>query len=245
MKFPIVSVLIVTYDRPREIRLTIEALRRHIKYPKDNLRYHIADDGTGENYVYKAQQDFKDLNITATITDRKGFGANVNKGLRHCWGISDYVLFNEDDRPPIKTYDLEKAVALLMSEKDCNKPEGAPPRGKLGVFRLGGVASHWLTLQSREADTVLGKLNYLHILKSSPFLNCYSNQAFMSHRRFFDYYGLYPEGASLAATETTYANTFKHKKGGPWICILTDGIDTAQDHIGASRQGSKEDIGFK
>ena len=245
MNYPLVSILIVTYDRPREIRRTIAALAKHIRYPPDRLHWHICDDGTGNNYIYKIQQDFKELNITATITERRGFGANVNKGLKHCWGQSDYVLFNEDDRPPIKTYDIEKSVALLMSEKDCARPEAAKARGTLGMVRCAGVASHWLTLQSREAETILGKLNYLHILKSSPFLNCYSNQAFIAHRRFFDYYGLYPEGRSLADTETTYAHTFKHKKGGPWICILTNGIDVAQDQIGASRQGSKEDVGFK
>jgi len=241
MELPIVSVLIVTYDRPTEIRKTIRALREHIKYPADKLRYHIADDSSPGNYIYDLQQDFKDLGLTVTITDRKGFGANVNKGLIHCWNTSDIVLFNEDDRPPIKTYDLEKAVALLLSEKDSGRPEGAPKRQPIGMIRLGGIASHWMTLQSREAETFMGKLNYLHILKRSPFLNCYSNQPFISHRRFFDYYGLYPEHTPLAQTETQYAMKFKHKGGGPWICILTNGIDVAQDHIGKSRQGTELD----
>lgn len=241
----IVSVLIVTYDRPREIRETIEALKKHVKYPRDELRWVVCDDGTSGNYVYHIQQDFPELNIRATITPRKGFGANVNKGLKHCWNTSDFVLFNEDDRPPIKTYDLEKAVALLSSTKDAHKPEGASARGQIGCVRLSGIASHWMTLQSREADTSIGKLNYLHLLKSSPFLNIWSNQPSIIHRRFFDCYGLFPEGISLGETETVFAKTFKHKKGGPWICILTDGIDTAQRHIGHSRQGSEHDIGSK
>lgn len=241
MDFPTVSVLIVTYDRPKEIRRTISALREHIRYPADKLRWHIADDNSPGNYVYEIQQEFKELNITATVTDRKGFGANVNKGLIFCWQAGDLVIFNEDDRPPTKPYDIEKAVALLMSQKDCGRPEGAEKREAIGLIRLGGIASHWLTLQSREAETFLGKLNYLHIRKDSPFLNCYSNQPFIAHRRFFDFYGMYPEGTALAETETQFAMRFKHRKSGPWICTLTNGIDTAQEHIGVSRQGTELD----
>jgi glycosyltransferase involved in cell wall biosynthesis len=243
MELPIVSILIVTYDRPEEIRRTIRALKEHVKYPADKLRYHLADDSSPGTYIYDIQQDFKELKITATVTHRKGFGANVNKGLIYCWNTSDFVLFNEDDRPPNKPYDIEKAVALLSSTRDCGRPEGAQKREEIGMVRLGGIASHWMTLQSRETETFMGKLNYLHILKRSPFLNCYSNQPFIAHRRFFDYYGLYPENISLAETETAYAMRFKHKKGGPWICILTNGIDTAQDHIGISRQNTEFDKG--
>ena len=245
MEFPIVSVLIVTYDRPKEIRITIEALRKHIQYPKDKLRYHLCDDSSPGDYVYHIQEDFRDLGITATITNRKGWGANTNKGLKHCWSQSDYVLLSEDDRPPTKPYNLDKAVALLASTKDCGRPEAAEPRKPIGCIRLGGIASHWLTLQSREADTGLGKLNYLHILKRSPFLNVWSNQPNVTHRRFFDYYGLFPEGRGLADTETTFAHMVKDKSSGPWVCTLTNGIDVAQDHIGHSRQSSGLDIGFK
>jgi len=244
MDFPEVSVLIVTYDRPREIRITIAALLQHAQYPKDKLHYHICDDGTGGDYIYRIQQDFKDLNITATLTDRMGWGANVNKGLKHCWGHSDYVLLTEDDRPPTKPYYLDKAVAIMASPKDCGRPEAAEPRQPIGCIRLGGIASHWLTLQSREADTGIGKLNYLHILKSSPFLNVWSNQPNITHRRFFDYYGLFPEGRGLADTETTFAHMVKDRKKGPWTCVLTNGIDVAQDHIGTSRQATDQDVGF-
>ena len=246
MDFPEVSILVVTYERPEEIRITIDALRRHIQYPAEKLRWHICDDGSGDNYVYKIQQDFKDLNITATITNRQGWGANANKGLKHCWATSDYVLLTEDDRPPIKPYGLDKAVAILAaSPGDCHKPEGAPPRSPIGCIRLGGIASHWLTLQSRETDTIMGKLNYLHILKSSPFLNVWSNQPNVTHRRFFDYYGLFPEGRGLADTETIFARSVKDARKGPWVCILTNGIDVAQDHIGHSRQASDQDVGYK
>ncbi|MHA2263543.1 MAG: glycosyltransferase family 2 protein [Candidatus Thorarchaeota archaeon] len=245
MDFPVVSVLIVTYDRPREIRQTIAALDKHIHYPRDKLRWHLCDDSSPGDYVYEIQRDFKHLGITATLTDRKGWGANVNKGLKFCWKESDIVLLNEDDRPPTKQYNLEKAVALLASIKDCGRPEAAKPRKPIGAIRLGGIASHWLTLQSREAETGIGKLNYLHILHNSPFLNVYSNQPFISHRRFFDFYGLYPEGRSLADTETIYAHKVKDTEGGPWVCILTNGIDTAQDHIGRSRQATGLDIGHK
>lgn len=244
MEHPTIAILIITYDRPREIRQTINALKQHVKYDGP-IHWHLADDGSPGLYVEDIKRDYADLHFTATITDRQGFGANVNKALTYCHAKTDYVFLIEDDRPPIKTFDFDRAVALLMSNDDAGKPEAATERKPIGAIRLGGIAGHWLWLELREANTPIGVLNYLHILHNSPFLNVYSNQPYMTHRRFWSVYGMLPEGKGLADTETTFAHRVKDKADGPWICCLHDGIEVAQNHIGHSRQATDLDIGYK
>lgn len=245
MDFPVVSILIVTYDRPVEIRRTIDALRKHVRYPRDKLRWTMADDGSEGNYVYNIQQDFKDLSITATISKRGGWAVNVNKGMKFCWGISDYVFLCEDDYVARRTINLEKGVALLMSKEDAGIPEGVEKRKPIALLRYDGLQAHWAALQLRESKSAIGNIHYLKIHHNSPFLPIYSNRPHLKHRRFHDYYGMYAEGQSLAATEIGFTKKVKQKPDGPWLCILEDGITLAFDHVGKSRQGTDKDVGFK
>lgn len=245
MDFPQVSVLIVTYDRPVEIRRTVYALLKHIKYPRDKLLWHICDDGTPGLYLDNIKREFKFLRFTATVTDRKGFGANVNKGFMFCLDKSDYVFAIEDDRPPKKTFDLERAVAVLSSTEDNHRPEAATRRKPIGCCRLDGISGHWFHLELRDAKTEMGTIPYLRVLHSSPHLNVYSNRPAIYHRRYRDYYGILPEGYGLADTETIYAHNVKGKKDKVWTVLLSDGIEMSHEHIGQSRQGSKEDVNYK
>lgn len=254
--WPLVYILLITYDRPTEIQQTISALLHHLLYPRDRLRFHLCDDhsppvdldarGEGhgsEPYVHYVRRHFPDLTWSATQTDRRGWGANVNKGLDHCFSHSDYVFLIEDDYVALRDIDLRAGVALLESTDDHHKPFPASPRRLIGAVRYDGIAAHWLHLQLREASTRTGSIHYLAIDHSSPFLNVYSNRPHLQHRRFRDAYGRYPEGLRLGETESTYAQRVKDKDDGPWLVTLWDGIPKAFEHIGHSRQGSDQDIG--
>jgi hypothetical protein len=226
---PIVTVFIVTYDRPREIRLTIDALSANLRYPPDRLRWHLADDGTPGAYLDDLKRDYSALNFSATVTERKGWGANVNKGMQHCWEENgSYIFLCEDDYVALKPLDLERGVMLL---------ETTPT---VGLVRYDGLSAHSLNLLLREADTPLGRFDFLSIEKSSPHLNIYSNRPHLKHRRFHEAYGQYPEGLSLSDTEVTFAHHVRDVVG-PTIAALGDGIERAFDHIGKSRQGSEHD----
>jgi len=241
VNLPKVCVMIITYDRPKEIRQTISALEKYLVYPKDLLHWHIADDNSPDYYVKKIKDDFKHLRFTATVTDRKGWGANVNKGIVHCHGTSDYIFVIEDDYVAQKEVNLIKGVCLIGSEKDTPIPEGGSPREPIGMVRYDGLAAHNLLLELREAKTQIGNLAYFNILKQSIHLNCYSNRPHLRHRRFLSDYGEYKVGLSLGATETAMAMRFKHTKGGSWITALSDGVPKGFDHIGKSRQGTNLD----
>lgn len=225
--WPTVAVLIVTYDRPMEIRATIGALKEHLRYCGP-LQWFVCDDGSPEGYTQTIQRDFPELAIVVSVTQRKGWGANTNVGMRTCAHAS-YVFLCEDDYVAIRDIDLASGVALMESVRD------------VGLVRYDGIAGHGLNLQLREADTALGRLNYLRIDKRSPCLNTYSNRPHLQSRKFRKTYGPYLVGKPLGATEDDYAHKVKDREG-PDVACLTDGIPLAFMHIGKSRQGSKEDV---
>lgn len=230
MDWPPVTILIVTYDRPREIRLVIDALRRHLSYP-GKLRWHLADDNSPDGYVTQIKRDYVKLNFSVTVTDRKGWGANVNKALVHAWENSDFVFLCEDDYVANRPVDLGSGVAVLMADKD------------IGLVRYDGIAGHLLDLQLREVKTEAGRVQCLHIMKSSPHLNIYSNRPQLKHRRFHDCIGMYDEGKKLGDTEVAFAHLVRNKYDDcPKVTVLWDGIATAFDHIGKSRQRSELDV---
>lgn len=226
-EWPTVAVLIVTYQRPQEIRATIDALREHLKY-KGTLQYTVCDDGSPEGYIQDLQDDYPDLELVVSVSLRKGWAGNVNIGMRTCVP-ANYIFLCEDDYIALWDLDITTGVALLEAQTD------------LGLVRYDGIAGHRLDLQLREADTAVGRLNYLRISKKSPDLNIYSNRPHLKHRRFHDAYGTYLVGKSLGSTEDDFAHRVKDKEG-PDVACLTTGIPLAFDHIGHSWKGSTEDV---
>jgi len=114
MEWPTVRVLIVTYNRPKEIRQTLRALREHIIYD-GQLSLHIADDGSPKNYLNELQRDVTWTRFTRSVTQRKGWGANVNKGLKACG--DSFVFLCEDDYVARRDLDFNSGVALLLADK--------------------------------------------------------------------------------------------------------------------------------
>jgi len=231
MDWPTVSILIVTWNRPKEIRRTLSGLLHNIRYPMDKLHWHLSDDQSPGTYLTDIVSEFPKLQFTSTVTERKGWGANVNKGITFCLDKGhDFIFLCEDDYVATRPIRLRAGVAVLLGEKE------------IGVIRYDGIEGHALDLELREAQTPIGKVPWLRILKGSPFLNVYSNRPHLMHRRFHDRYGLYPEGQRLAITETRFAQRVK-RTAGPDIAVLKDGIGKAFDHIGKSRQGTDADVG--
>jgi len=228
IEFPEVTILIVTYDRPREIRRTIDALCIHIKYP-GHLRWHIADDHSPGTFIPDLLNDYRHLDMHHSITDRKGWGANVNKALASIQ--SDCIFLNEDDYVAERDLDLTRGVALLEACKE------------LGAIRYDGLEGHTLNLQLREVKSErVGRLDYLIIDKDSPHLNVYSHRPHLKHRRLHDQLGKYVERQSLGTTEEEFAHRVKDHAGPPEIAILPSGIPRAFNHVGVSRQKTEHDI---
>lgn len=225
--WPPVAVLLVTYNRPDEIRRVITSLVEHLKY-EGMFAWHIADDASPEGYIEGIRADFPDLQFTQSVTKRKGWGANVNAALKFLRPYP-FVYLNEDDYLARRDIDLSRGVALLQALKD------------VCIVRYDGLNAHALNLQLREVDTRLGRMSYLRVSKRSPHLNVYSNRPHLRDvRRVTRSYRGYPEGKQLGDTERSFAHTVKNKKG-PDVAALIDGIERAYDHIGKSWKGGKHD----
>jgi len=225
--------MLITYDRPKEIRRVIDALQARIQYPTEQLRWHLADDESPNDYIPLIQRDYPNLHFTATVTQRKGWGCNVNKGLHYIRNMlhCNYVFSCEDDYVALCPLNLRDGV-LIMEEVKA-----------VGLVRYDGVSAHFLNLYLREVKLDTGRaMDYLIIDKNSPHLNVYSHRPHLKHYRFHDKYGFYKEGRSLGYTETEFAHRVKDEGiDGPLMVILPDGIPRAFDHIGHSRQGTALD----
>jgi len=231
--WPDVAILLVTYNRPIEIRKVINALTANIQYP-GKLHWYLADDNSPETYLPLLFQEYSRLNFSATVTNRQGWGANVNKGLLHL--KEDYIFLIEDDYVSLRPIYLDRGIAVL---------ETVPT---LGVIRYDGIEGHTeLQLSLKEAkNTQIGTIPYLQINRApSNHLNIYSNRPHLRHRRLHDILGMYKESLPLGATESNYAHRVKSTELCPEFAILSDGIQRAFDHIGHSHQGTSEDVNFK
>jgi len=234
--YPPVTVLIITYNRPHEVREVIEALQAKLSYPGE-LRWQIADDSTPDPlYVPEILRDFSDLNFTHTITHgRSGWGVNCNTGLRKM--TTKYVFQCEDDQVAQRTIDLDTGV-FVMEHMD-----------EVGLVRYDGIEGHKLVLLLRETPRVEGRReHFLQIereltRKMRRELYGYSHRPHLKHMRFHAVLGAYPEGYALGSTEQLFAWRAMMNDGPPEIITLADGVTRAFKHIGKSRQGMKEDIG--
>lgn len=226
MQYPPVTVIIITYNRPEEIRRTISALRANLLYP-GLLQWHLADDASAEGYLDAVCRDFPQLSFSRSVTQRKGWGANANAAIRAC--ETPYYFLCEDDYVAKRPFDVGKGVLLMESQPT------------ISMVRYDGLEGHTLDLHLREVKTQHGGLTYLSISKTSPHLNVYSNRPHLCHReRFHAAYGFYPEGLRLGLTEEAFAHHILDTTGGD-IAILESGIPLAFDHIGKSYQLSSED----
>jgi len=229
----VVTITIVTFARPKEIRKTIYAFLKHQNYPLEHLHFHLADNDTEkrtgiQNYAQDIMSEFKYLSWTYSNEQRHGWGYNVNTALKAIQ--TDYAFLIEDDY--VATSDIDLLSGITLMEHQTN----------IGLVRYDGVAAHnGLILHLRELKLENDTIDYCLIDKDSAHLNVYSNRPHLRHKRFTECYGLYKEGVSLGSTEESMAHNVKSKKECCDIAILGNGITRAFDHIGASYQNGVYD----
>ena len=215
-ELPVVTVLILTYNRPVEVVQTIEALRKRLRY-KGELKWHLADDGSPSGYVASIREQFPDLKFSLTKTDREGCGANANKAMDFI--KTPYIFFSEDDWYAFRDIPLDHAVELMEFDQ------------KIGMVRFSGLIDHELILIVDKARTEYGKIHHLVLDKRSPETYQYSSRPHLKHKRFHEAYGNYAEGLSIADTERAMAKRYRTMTG-PLIAAMPEGIGFYFYHIG-------------
>lgn len=246
MNWPIVTILICTYNRVTELARTLTALASSVSYGGE-LRFVVCDDSSPNNYLSKLEKKpiWKTLKPEFVSTEQNsGWAANVNNGLARAYQDSELVFFIEDDYVLTSPLHLTLGVAMMLARPD------------LGMLRYRGTAGDHLVYHQVEAglDNLLpdyqqglglpGRVSYLQIDSGSPSLYIYSHGAHLRHKRFDDFYGAYPTGLKLGETEERYAHIVKDGMklpGAPGIAILPEWIPMYFDHIGQSYQHTEAD----
>lgn len=241
--WPDVTIGVITYNRPGEIVRAIDAFEANISY-SGKLRWLIADDSTPDtDYLPFLKRTFKRLKPKIITTAQNGgWGVNANNLLANI--TTDYLIQFEDDKELHTPLNLDIGIALLET-----KPN-------VGLLRYKGTAGDHVVMHQFEANIsewlpefrhgygVLGNLTYLQLDSGSPSLWLYSHGMHLKHRRFHEFYGLYPEGLKLGQTEEAYAHIVKNgmkQPGAPGIAILPEWIADQTEDFGQSWQFTEAD----
>lgn len=188
--WPLLAILVITYNRLPLLRGTLQHLHEHLDYVGEKL-WVVADDGSDDGTPQTLAEEFPAVQVVRS--NRVGLGANGNAGLRFALSRAEYVLQMQDDMHLLSHLDLHPHVEKLRADPTC------------GYIRLWGVAGH------KYQGQLEGR--YWRIWWHSPELYIPSDRPHLKHRRFHEWYGLYPEGLKTAETEEAWAHQCKDRAG--------------------------------
>ena len=188
--WPTLAINIVTYNRVETLRITLQRLHTHLYYVGERAVF-VADDGSDDGTQAMLAELFP--SVTLVQSHRAGMGANTNAGLRASLAVADYELQFQDDMQLLATLDLHPHIERLRDDPTC------------GFIRLWGVGGH------RYKGNLEG--NYWRVHWDSDELYIPSDRPHVKHRRFHDFYGMYPEGLSTAVTEDAWCHGCKARAG--------------------------------
>jgi GT2 family glycosyltransferase len=109
-KLPYFSVIIPTYNRPRELRWCLRALSS-LDYPRDRVEIIVVDDGNNVS-VGSVVASFEDrLNVTLVRQRHAGPAAARNTGAMRARG--EFLVFTDDDCAPAPDW-LQRLAARFV-----------------------------------------------------------------------------------------------------------------------------------
>lgn len=210
--YPLVMVLIITYERTDVARAAIRGIKEHVHYP--NLAFHIADDGSNGNHVQSLIDEIGiNYEVTYTQTGGHSVGKSMNLGVQKCLEKSDYWLHWEDDWVPNFDIPLIPCMELLKNNEE------------IGMIRLGRLSVGLTGTVIAGGDRLWWKLD------KSKDEWCWVGHAALRHKRFHDAYGDYAEGLTPGRTELIMQHSFNTKPGPDVVWPAWCRYDIC-DHVG-------------
>jgi hypothetical protein len=186
---PPLAILLLTYKRTYEALATISSTIEHLQYPRELIKWYIADDGSEsehfmalESVLQKNGQVLLGWHSEKFSAIPYACGKGWNQGLGLCHQTSDFVLVLEDDW--VMESDLEPVpyIKLLQDREDV------------------GIVSFRILSIGADVHTVGhdGRI-YLEYLRTTQY--AYSGNPHIRHARYTKYYGWYAEDRSPGLIE--------------------------------------------
>lgn len=194
-KWPLVSVLFVTYKRFDLLKRTVESFLSETDYP--NLELVVADDASGDEVQHQIRT--LPVDVFAFAPKNRGLGANNNLGLRNCKG--DYILMLQDDWQCHGPRDyLRNAVAVMQANPQVGIINfvGANHPPDLTMRLPGSEEPCYITPRPLEG----GHMEYF----------LYSDNPHLRSRAMMDFMGYYIEDRDMEKCEIDYNFRWKHQK---------------------------------
>lgn len=112
---PFVSIIIPTYNRPRQLVGCLEALK-HLDYPSDCFEVIVVDDGSQTPVTTSALSGVDRLNLTIVRQPNHGPAAARNHGVEQARG--ELIAFTDDDCRPTPNW-LRGLIARFIQTPNC------------------------------------------------------------------------------------------------------------------------------
>lgn len=199
-----VTVVMTTYfpdlNRRYIAQQTVQSWAHYLGYEGD-LSLHVADDGT--KIPLELDKYWGDI-YSYTKQEAKGVGASLNKGFKHAFDSSPFVLYAVDDWRLTKHFDLAPWVYALEQNENIGAIRLGPPHPNL-VGTIDVVSDNWQ-----------GWCVYLDRTSQGIVV---SHRPTLFHKRFFDHYGYWLENCSAIECERDFDKRYKDDYSGPDVIM--------------------------
>jgi cellulose synthase/poly-beta-1,6-N-acetylglucosamine synthase-like glycosyltransferase len=114
-KNPFFSIIVPSYNRPRQIVLCLEALSR-IDYPQESFEVIVVDDGSRLPVQTFAVPFFDKMNLTIVTQENAGPSTARNAGANRAKG--NFLVFTDDDCMPAPNW-LQTLSVRFKTSSEC------------------------------------------------------------------------------------------------------------------------------
>lgn len=218
-------IILMTYNRLELAKRTVIGLRDNLIYEDGNIHWIICDDSSDNHEDYVASlQALMPSKAFIVNGERKGVGYMVNRALAFAHNITPLTLIMEDDWELRSEFNITPYARIFFSI-----PVGYVRFGYLSP----GAGGHLYSIN--------GQIYFSFEDKS--FTYNAAGHPHLTHKRYYDYYGYYPEGVSPGETELQRCAQFNAKNDGPAIVypinIAPNGVFP---HIGSESLNTVEPV---
>lgn len=223
---PPLAICLLTYKRTQEAIRTVESTCTHLKYPRELIRWYVADDGSPEEHHAAVLETLEKYGMVLTGEHNDRFrddgtyacGRGWNKGLGICHQYSDYVLWLEDDWVMEADLDMTRYVKLLDEQ----------PQVGIVTFRILSIGADVHTVGYN------GEV-FLRYGRTTQY--AYSGNPLLRHARYVKHYGWFAEDRNPGLVELHQDDLYRlDVQNGPEIWRAA-GLDPwgGWHHIGTEK----------